>query len=813
MVKKVQNIFVKVGQRIRTSFTNSQRYIRNNISYNIYNSIYARVPVQLRWLIPIVQEEINLRPPTIDQIKNQVFGKPGEPGEIQLVAKELRQDTTLLVPQEVKFRYGKYSCLKGNPLNCEWPQYSIDENSEAKYCFQCRFPVLLPAKSKIRGNRGTYQIERWLGYRGMGRLYEAIELLENQPVIIKEYLLPERYFNQEETNLYKDTFKHLSGINLADGRIQDFRIVAPWEAIADVNEQRCYLVYRNTPYTFPTLASYLAETGAMTPRQVRQTLNQVLQSLESLHGQKYSFPSGLMRRGLPHGNLNLHSLLLVPNLQGFFIYLCDLALWEHRLNPPASEQLTYSITKDLKDLGYIAFYLLAGRTTDTLTHQSLDPRLDQNWPDINPKLKYFILSLIGLGTVTFDSAEQARNALLKLPIEREIEPSILPLQVPEEEKKDKLPWKMLLLSLILLLLLGILAWFLFFGNRQSGYIANRFLPCCISQISGIPDGQFRYTAEKNGTWSYVLKQENLTAKGETLEEELVKRQPKLSLIYEPLLSAQEAISAVENRQADFAITSILEDLPPDLAYEKIAYDAIIVFVDFSYAKRKNSISQALNGQITLEQLRQLYTGKISNWKQLGGPDLPVKLYIPDEDEAVKIFEKQVLKDKDIIAEFRNAIASENETKATTSDIKNPNQDYQKITPLRTFATFREVIRDFETKDIGSISFGTLSKVFGQCSIYPLALVDDNNLVISPLILSKNQPVTPKTDLCNSKGIYKPNVEAFITQRYPLSYPIAVVYPRDNRQKQMGEKFAEIMETVEAQRLLYKTGLVPLQPIE
>jgi hypothetical protein len=51
---------------------------------------------------------------------------------------------------------------------------------------------------------------------------------------------------------------------------------------------------------------------------------------------------------------------------------------------------------------------------------------------------------------------------------------------------------------------------------------REILPCCIAQVSGIPEGRFNYVAEREGTWSYVLQQENLIAQGTTLEAELRK---------------------------------------------------------------------------------------------------------------------------------------------------------------------------------------------------------------------------------------------------------------------------------------------------
>ncbi|MEO8891898.1 MAG: phosphate ABC transporter substrate-binding protein, partial [Coleofasciculaceae cyanobacterium] len=141
------------------------------------------------------------------------------------------------------------------------------------------------------------------------------------------------------------------------------------------------------------------------------------------------------------------------------------------------------------------------------------------------------------------------------------------------------------------------------------------------------------------------------------------------------------------------------------------------------------------------------------------------------------------------------------------------QQTNKIIQLSTLPTLRTILQDFEDTQVGGIGFGPLSKVFGQCSVYPLAIVDDNNSPVSPLIQDNGNPIDPATDLCDKKGSYRPNIEVFKTRRYPLAYPLAVIYPRDNSRVPIGKKFAEILKTEESQRLLSKTGLVPLQSLK
>ncbi|GAB4175242.1 MAG: serine/threonine protein kinase [Coleofasciculaceae cyanobacterium] len=815
---------------------------RDFLISNLRSRLESLVPAQIRWLFPFVTQ---FKPTLEEEEEETAVGTAIE-------GVELRKATPVVEPL-----YTQYRCRWGDPLTCEHLQKTVQQDPELKYCRECGFPAPLSEKAEIRGSRGRYRVEGLLGRRGMGRLYRGIQLSNNHQVVIREYLLPDRYFNSEDVKTCKNTFQLLAGVSLADGRVQDFRLCQPWEAIADHNEERCYLLTKGNLDLYPTLREYLALNGSMPAIDVRQVLNQVLQTLEFLHTQKFRLPSGQVQQGIAHGNLSLDTLLIARNSRSeqpfarteishqngasrngfnnsavalssellhtdFFIYVCDLALWEslfdrrkdnsipHSQFPIPNSQFPISNpspSQDLVALGYIGFYLLAGTTINPINGQPLDPNDERQWPPVSFALKAFLLRLMGI-TVPFERAEIARQALLKLPLETPVAIPVVQVTSEEEEtvKSPRLLW--ILLGLLGVGLLGTLIWFLLPKPQVSGSVGDELLLCCINQVSAIPSGKFTYTAEREGTWSYILQQKNLVSDNKTLNEELQERQPKLQLNYRPEPSNQKAIESVRSEKTDFALTSLIAPLPSELESNAVAYDGLVVFVAFSYSKRDKSLPQALNGQITFEQLRQLYTGQITNWRELGGPNLPVRLYIPDETEAVRIFEQRVLSDNQTIRTFRNLQRSSNSPDSFT------NSWVPEIYRFPTYKMLRQVIQDFESEPsgVGAIAFDKLSKVFGQCSVYPLALKAGEKDSVQALVQDNKQPINPTTDLCEHKGSYFPNLQVFQDGSYPLGYSLAVVYPRDNSRPPVGAKFAEILRTQEGQQLLGKTGVIPLRPL-
>lgn len=675
----------------------------------------------------------------------------------------------------------------------------------------------LPPGTELLGQRGRYRIEALSSIRGRGRVYQGRQVGNDRPISIREYLLPPRQFSASEIRLRQNSFRDRGGIALADGRPERFRVMQPDDTIPDQQEPRCYLVDSSGIDRLPTLRTELRARSAWTAPQVWRFFNQILQTLESLHGQKFAVPAGQVRRGIIHGNLSLDSVLVDwpenPAFAGdpqFLVYVTDLLLWESLFDPPGQESPRPTEADDLTAVGRLGYRLLTGEADDK---HAGDPFKPENWPAVHPELKQFALRLLGLRT-PFVSAAAARRAI---PSNWQLLETA-PIEVSETiAKSTRNPrwWRWLLAALLLGLLGGALGWWIM--RRQLAVASTKETPqlCCFDGSPGVPQGEFTYASDHHGTGDYVFRQKNLVFPALTVESALETSYPDVELSYTPALTDEAAIAAVVNEEAEFAVSAIFGEspgallpLPAHLRSSPVAHDAIAVFVAFSYEQRSRGLPQALNGQLTFAQLRQIYTGQITNWRQLGGPDLPLQLYVPTEPDIVAIFEQQVLQDPVTIAAFRQLVESQTPPSEPLTNVDNST-----LTPVRVMRTFdilRATIKDFEESDMGSIGFGPLSRVFGQCAVYPLALKADSGQFVQAVIREQGgEAIDPSIDLCQDKGSYRRHDRVILNGQYPLAFPLEVIYPYDNSRPPIGRKVVEMLQAKDSQRQLERAGLVPI----
>ncbi|MEL7507425.1 MAG: serine/threonine-protein kinase [Cyanobacteria bacterium J06554_1] len=274
----------------------------------------------------------------------------------------------------------------------------------------------------------------------------------------------------------------------------------------------------------------------------------------------------------------------------------------------------------------------------------------------------------------------------------------------------------------------------------------------------VPSGQFNYGGST--TWAPI--------RG-VIDPKLEQAIPGLQLVYQaPTNQAPGSSTGIQmllSGELDFAQTSrplnaqekqqakqqgiLLEEIP--VAIEGVA---VAVHPELSLTN------------VSLAELRDIYTGRTNNWQQLGGPDLPV---IPisrnDLGGTVQFFSQAVLNGEALASNVQRSI---NTTEALRLTANTP----------------------------GAIYFASAPEVVGQCTVKPLS-IEQQPPYQPPYVDLQNCP--------NQRN--QPNLDGFESGDYPLTRQIYIV---SNADIPIGRAYAELMLSAEGQSALNTVGFAQLQ---
>ncbi len=203
-----------------------------------------------------------------------------------------------------------------------------------------------------------------------------------------------------------------------------------------------------------------------------------------------------------------------------------------------------------------------------------------------------------------------------------------------------------------------------------------------------------------------------------------------------------------------------------LKQEAVAYDALSVVVN----------PQLKIPGLTIEQLRAIYTGTVTNWSQVGGPNLPIVAFSRGENAGgtVSSFKDLVFKKEDVW-KFQ---AVNNTTEGLRQVGKNPGGIY--------YGAAKEVIVD-------------------SCNTKPIAI----GTTAANLVKPYQEPLKSVAD-CNNGQRNQLDSEVIKNRSYPLTRQIYVIIKTDDPTRQKaGETYANLLKTKQGQILLEKAGFVSL----
>lgn len=174
--------------------------------------------------------------------------------------------------------------------------------------------------------------------------------------------------------------------------------------------------------------------------------------------------------------------------------------------------------------------------------------------------------------------------------------------------------------------------------------------------------------------------------------------------------------------------------------------------------------------LTINQFCDIYTGKITNWNQIGGENIKIHPYLkPDQD----IFPCDL------------------EVKDVSKNVKFIN-------------TTTEALRQV-AKDKNGIYWSSASLLVSQCTIKTIPVGMSSDQLIPPY----QMPFIP-LDQCQQNP-NKINIGVFQNGSYPLSRRLLVIIKEDGDQAQKaGEAYANLLLTKQGQDLIKELGFVPLR---
>ncbi|MGF1601178.1 MAG: PstS family phosphate ABC transporter substrate-binding protein [Thermosynechococcaceae cyanobacterium] len=179
-------------------------------------------------------------------------------------------------------------------------------------------------------------------------------------------------------------------------------------------------------------------------------------------------------------------------------------------------------------------------------------------------------------------------------------------------------------------------------------------------------------------------------------------------------------------------------------------------------------------ELTLNQLRSIYQGEVTNWQELGGPNLDIQPYSrPSTAESiVDQFQATVLQG----ASFGKAVAF---LPTTTDAIRKLND-----TP-------------------GGIYYASASELVPQCTIKPLALSRSSEQFIPPY----QSPAESEAECLKSRR--QVNINAFHKRQYPLTHNLYVVFKGSGPGAAAGKAYAQLLLTKQGQDLMQSSGFAPI----
>lgn len=199
-----------------------------------------------------------------------------------------------------------------------------------------------------------------------------------------------------------------------------------------------------------------------------------------------------------------------------------------------------------------------------------------------------------------------------------------------------------------------------------------------------------------------------------------------------------------------------------LEQKAVAIDGIAIYVN-----RKLPIPG-----LTLPQVQDIFTGRITNWREVGGPNRKITVFSRNKASGtVEFFYKDVL--------------GEQAFSPTMQEVQTPTESIRRV-----------------ARTLGGIGYATASEIVDQRTV-PIRIL--------PLSRRQNQNFVSPFSEDNVNAV---NAKAFNSGAYPITRKLFIVIKRDGSlDEQAGLAYYNLLMSDEGQRLVRKKGFMPVRAVD
>lgn len=331
-------------------------------------------------------------------------------------------------------------------------------------------------------------------------------------------------------------------------------------------------------------------------------------------------------------------------------------------------------------------------------------------------------------------------------------------------------------KVLTLLVIGGLFWWLrprlgieggaFSSSGKDSLTARANAASNFETVTDVPTGSFKYGGST--AWAPIR---------QLVDSQLQNARPELQLRYvnpeEGSPGSSSGIRMLLSGQLDFAQSSrplteeeqaIARKEGFTLEQRPIGIDAIAVVVNQSLK---------VPG-LTIDQLEQIYRGQITNWRQVGGPDLLITPFSQRPEDAELIFSTQSML---------------------------PNQPFG--SNVQYVYSTTEAVRKVSSTS-GGLYYASARAVVPQCTVKPLPLGRTSNQLVSPY----HEPLVPAEQCPLRRN--QLNTEVLKNGSYPITRNLFVITKHNQgREQQAGVAYAKLLLTDQGQKAIEQAGFIRL----